>query len=103
MRCGGHKEATFLSVMYFSKGALPSSVILARPRWPVLGARVGPTLLGQQRGKGGQTQHSRSVFLMQGCLIPVQGRGDHHLLAAHRGGRQRGALQLQCVLFVPEV
>lgn len=51
-RCGGQKEATFLSLRCFSKSALPSSMILARPRWPVLGARVGPPLLGQQQGKG---------------------------------------------------
>lgn len=59
------------------------------PGWPPPGA--------------GQGQHSRGVLLMQGRLISVQRRGDHHLLAAHRRGRQRGALQLQCVLFVPEV
>ena len=57
---------------------------------------------GACRG-GGQARHSRSVLLMQRCLVPVQRRGDHHLLAAHGRGRQRGALQLQCVLLIPEV
>lgn len=60
-RCGGHKEATFLSLRCFSKSVLPSSVILARPRWPVLGARVGSTLLGQQWGTGGQTALTQRV------------------------------------------
>lgn len=40
---------------------------------------------------------------MQGRLIPVQRCGHYHLLAAHWSGRQRGALQLQGILFVPEV
>lgn len=89
----------------FFKDALSPPVILA------------PALLGEgqvlhswtwgagggQGGEGNTPQHSRSVFLVQGRLIPVQGRGDHHLLAAHGGGCQRGALQLQCVLLVPEV
>lgn len=57
------------------------------------------SLLGEQ----GQAWHSRSVLLVQGRLVPVQRRGDHHLLAAHGGGRQRRALQFQCILFIPEV
>lgn len=58
-------------------------------------------LCGQ--GWGGRRVHSRSVLLVQRCLVPVQGCGHHHLLAAHWGGRQGGTLQLQGVLFVPEV
>ena len=54
-------------------------------------------------GVEGQARHSRSVLLVQGRLVPVQRRGDHHLLAAHRGGCQRRALQFQCVLLIPEV
>lgn len=89
-RCGGQKENS----LCFSAAAPPQRSWAPRP--------PGHPPLGE--GAGGQrAAHSRGVFLVQGCLIPVQGRGDHHLLAAHGGGCQRGALQLQCVLFVPEV